>query len=226
MQVVRPELQHQVMIEAVENHIPEVIVIDEIGTEREALAARTIAERGVQLVGTAHGNSIENLIKNPTLCDLVGGIQSVTLGDEEAERRHTQKSILERKAPPTFEIAVEMRSRQDWVVHENLADTVDSILLGHQSWQQVRTVDDRARMTRNLETARVILTQRGHAKKDSKEEARLAVERVVIPLRRPMDLLPRSAQVRKMQHQLVDRYRLHSQSMGSEPERYLCIYPA
>ena len=112
MQVARPELQHQVMIEAVENHMPEVIVIDEIGTEPEALAARTIAERGVQLVGTAHGNTIENLIKNPTLSDLVGGIQSVTLGDEEAGRRHTQKSILERKAPPTFEIAVEMRSRQ------------------------------------------------------------------------------------------------------------------
>ena len=372
MQVARPELQHQVMIEAVENHMPEVIVIDEIGTEPEALAARTIAERGVQLVGTAHGNSIENLIKNPTLSDLIGGIQSVTLGDEEAGRRHTQKSILERKAPPTFEIAVEMRSRQSWVVHENVADTVDSLLLGHQPLQQVRTVDDRGQvtirrepqrsglkrstakllpfpyreerlvlppfegkpervaqsprelpnqleyfdavsrqqdinreelplriypygisrqklaeaiarqdlpvvLTRNLETARVILTQRGHAKKDSKlehlaerhqlpihiveastvsaitgtlrrllgmdekhfdaegsssdemaalEEARLAVEQVVIPLSQPVDLLPRSAQVRKMQHQLVDHYRLHSKSIGSEPERYLRIYPA
>ncbi len=372
MQVARPELQHQVMIEAVENHMPEVIVIDEIGTEPEALAARTIAERGVQLVGTAHGNSLENLIKNPTLSDLIGGIQSVTLGDEEAGRRHTQKSILERKAPPTFEIAVEMRSRQSWVVHENVADTVDSLLLGHQPLQQVRTVDDRGQvtirrepqrsglkrstakllpfpyreerlvlppfegkpervaqsprelpnqleyfdavsrqqdinreelplriypygisrqklaeaiarqdlpvvLTRNLETARVILTQRGHAKKDSKlehlaerhqlpihiveastvsaitgtlrrllgmdekhfdaegsssdemaalEEARLAVEQVVIPLSQPVDLLPRSAQVRKMQHQLVDHYRLHSKSIGSEPERYLRIYPA
>ncbi|MGL5033219.1 MAG: AAA family ATPase, partial [Microcystaceae cyanobacterium] len=105
MQVARPELQHQVMIEAVENHMPEVIVIDEIGTELEALAARTIAERGVQLVGTAHGNRLENLIKNPTLSDLVGGIQAVTLGDEEARRRGSQKTVLERKAPPTFAIA-------------------------------------------------------------------------------------------------------------------------
>ncbi|PSN80183.1 single-stranded DNA-binding protein, partial [filamentous cyanobacterium CCP4] len=103
MQVARPEEQHRVMIEAVENHMPEVIVIDEIGTELEALAARTIAERGVQLVGTAHGNRLENLIKNPTLSDLIGGIQSVTLGDEEARRRGSQKSVLERKAPPTFD---------------------------------------------------------------------------------------------------------------------------
>ncbi len=352
MQVARPELQHQVMIEAVENHMPEVIVIDEIGTEREALAARTIAERGVQLVGTAHGNELENLIKNPTLSDLSGGIQSVTLSDEEAGRRHTQKSILERFAPPTFEIAVEMRSRQYWVVHENVADTVDSILLGHRPLQQERTVDASGRvtirrepqrsagklllfphggeqspsevanqlehfdaaprpqsinseelplrvypygisrqklaeaiakqelpvvLTRNLDTARVILSQRGHAKKDSKlehlarrhqlpihiveastvseitrtlrrllgvdekhfepkgsssdeiealEETRLAVERVVIPLRQPVDLLPRSDRVRKMQHQLVDRYRLQSKSIGSEPERYLRVYPA
>lgn len=122
MQVSKPELQHQVMIEAVENHMPEVIVIDEIGTELEALAARTIAERGVQLVGTAHGNQIENLIKNPTLSDLVGGIQAVTLGDDEARRRGSQKTVLERKAPPTFEIAVEMLERQRWVVHECVAD--------------------------------------------------------------------------------------------------------
>ncbi len=137
MQVARPELQHQVMIEAVENHMPEVIVIDEIGTELEALAARTIAERGVQLVGTAHGNSIENLIKNPTLSDLVGGIQSVTLGDEEARRRRSQKSVLERKAPPTFEIAVVMLERQHWVVHESVADTVDTLLRGNKPSSQV-----------------------------------------------------------------------------------------
>ena len=142
MQVARPELQHHVMIEAVENHMPEVIVIDEIGTELEASAARTIAERGVQLVGTAHGNEIQNLIKNPTLCDLVGGIESVTLGDEEARRLRTQKTILERKAPPTFEIAVEMLERKRWVVHENVADTVDTLLRGHQPNLQVRTVNE------------------------------------------------------------------------------------
>ncbi len=140
MQVARPEEQHQVMIEAVENHMPEVIVIDEIGTELEALAARTIAERGVQLVGTAHGNRLENLIKNPTLSDLVGGIQSVTLGDDEARRRGSQKSVLERKAPPTFEIAVEMLERQRWVVHEDVANTVDFILRGRVPGQQVRSL--------------------------------------------------------------------------------------
>lgn len=142
MQVSRPELQHQVMIEAVENHMPEVIIIDEIGTELEALAARTIAERGVQLVGTAHGNRLENLIKNPTLSDLIGGIQSVTLGDDEARRRGSQKSVLERKAPPTFDIAVEMTERQKWVVHENVSDTVDSLLRGRLPSPQVRTVNE------------------------------------------------------------------------------------
>lgn len=149
MQVARPELQHQVMIEAVENHMPEVIVIDEIGTELEALAARTIAERGVQLVGTAHGNSLENLIKNPTLSDLVGGIQSVTLGDDEARRRGSQKSVLERKAPPTFDIAVEMLERQRWVVHEHVAETIDSLLRGRQPNPQVRTIS---------ETGKVVIT--------------------------------------------------------------------
>lgn len=147
MQVARPELQHQVMIEAVENHMPEVIVIDEIGTELEALAARTIAERGVQLVGTAHGNQLENLIKNPTLSDLVGGIQSVTLGDEEARRRGSQKSVLERKAPPTFDIAVEMLERQRWVVHEHVAETIDSLLRGRQPNPQVRTISETGKVT-------------------------------------------------------------------------------
>jgi stage III sporulation protein SpoIIIAA len=109
MQVPTPTMQHAVMIEAVENHMPQAIIIDEIGTELEAAAARTIAERGVQLVGTAHGNTLENLILNPTLSDLVGGVQSVTLGDEEARHRGTQKSILERKAPPTFDVVVEIQ---------------------------------------------------------------------------------------------------------------------
>ena len=130
MQVARPELQHQTMIEAVENHMPEVIVIDEIGTELEAQAARTIAERGVVLVATAHGNALANLIKNPTLSDLVGGIQAVTLGDEEARRRRSQKTVLERAAEPTFPVAVEMHSRQRWAVHTDVAATVDQLLRG------------------------------------------------------------------------------------------------
>jgi hypothetical protein len=142
MQVRTPPEQHQVMIEAVENHMPEVIVIDEIGTELEAGAARTIAERGVQLVGTAHGNTLDNLMLNPTLSDLVGGIQPVTLGDEEARRRGTQKTVLERKAPPTFDVLVEIVERDNVIVHRNVAETVDAILRGHMVPPESRYRDD------------------------------------------------------------------------------------
>jgi len=142
MQVASPERQHAVMIEAVENHMPEVIIIDEIGTELEAQAARTIAERGVQLVGTAHGNSLENLILNPTLSDLVGGTQTVTLGDEEARRRRTQKSVLERKAPPTFDVVVEILDFYRVAVHEDVEEAVDGILNRKPVKTQVRWVDD------------------------------------------------------------------------------------
>ncbi len=153
MQVARPELQHQVMIEAVENHMPEVIVIDEIGTELEAQAARTIAERGVMLVATAHGNAIENLIKNPTLSDLVGGIQAVTLGDEEARRRRTQKTVLERAAEPTFVMAVEMHSRHRWHVHRDVARTVDMLLRGQVGRPEIRELGADGQLQRQLESA-------------------------------------------------------------------------
>jgi stage III sporulation protein SpoIIIAA len=143
MQVSRTAEQHAVMIEAVENHMPQVIVIDEIGTELEAAAARTIAERGVQLVATAHGNSLSNLLMNPTLSDLVGGIQTVTLGDEEARRRHTQKSILERKAPPTFDVVVEQQSWEEVTVHCDVADTVDRILRGLPVAAEERTRNEK-----------------------------------------------------------------------------------
>jgi stage III sporulation protein SpoIIIAA len=393
MQVARPELQHQVMIEAVENHMPEVIVIDEIGTELEALAARTIAERGVQLVGTAHGNTIENLIKNPTLSDLVGGIQAVTLGDDEARRRRSQKTVLERKAPPTFTCAVEMLERQRWVVHDDVAATVDMSLRGIEPNAQIRTVNDSGEvtviheeptpswdnsltanattitplrpqglrasgkmipvssiaskqkrvnaefdrmldrswqtqeaktqkirtpgpngedwpiyvypygvgrsqleqtievlnlpvvLTKDLDSADAVIALRSQIKHHSKlrqianshhvpiytvksntipqitrifrqilnlddpnipeptdlrlftkagnddeiealEEARLAVEQIVIPKGQPVELLPRSAKVRKMQHELVEHYRLQSDSFGDEPNRRLRIYPA
>lgn len=392
MQVSRPELQHQVMIEAVENHMPEVIVIDEIGTELEALAARTIAERGVQLVGTAHGNQLENLIKNPTLSDLVGGIQAVTLGDEEARRRGSQKTVLERKAPPTFEIAIEMLERQRWVIHEDVSTTIDQLLRGREPIAQIRWVDEEGKvqvtqeepkpenltplrsnylpemdkpkgwradgrmtpvarfgagglnrendfdrlleqswlqeepdtekvrtpgpngedwpvyvypygvsrapieqviqaldmpivLTKDLQGADAVLALRSHVKNQSKlrqiakvrqipihgiksntlpqisrglkrilgiddpmnqegadvrlfarsgsddeiealEEARLAVEQIVIPTGQPVELLPRSAKVRKMQHELVEHYRLQSDSFGEEPNRRIRIYPA
>jgi len=142
MQVATPTMQHAVMIEAVENHMPEVIVIDEMGTELEAAAARTIAERGVQLVATAHGNTLDNLMMNPTLCDLIGGIQTVTLSDEEARRRGTQKSVLERKAPPTFDVVVEI---QDWdtvAVRRDVAEAVDAMLRRRSVPAEIRRRDE------------------------------------------------------------------------------------
>jgi len=142
MQVAQPSLQHEVMIEAVENHNPEVIVIDEIGRELEAMAARTIAERGVQLIGTAHGNTLENLLLNPTLSDLVGGIESVTLSDDEARRRGTQKTVLERRAPPTFDVLVEIQDRNRIAVQSDVAAAVDALLRGYPLPPEIRDRDD------------------------------------------------------------------------------------
>jgi len=141
MQVEMPSLQHEVMIEAVENHNPEVIIIDEIGRELEALAARTIAERGVQLIATAHGNTLNNLLLNPTLSDLVGGVESVTLSDEEARRRGTQKTILERRAPPTFDVLVEIQDRQRLLTHHSVAESVDTMLRGKPLKAELRYRD-------------------------------------------------------------------------------------
>ena len=142
MQVVTPALQHSVMIEAVENHMPQVIIIDEMGTELEAAAARTIAERGVQLIATAHGNTLSNLVLNPTLSDLIGGIQTVTLGDEEARRRRTQKSVLERKSPPTFDVVVEIQSWDQVAVHDDVARVVDAMLRGMPVSPEIRSADE------------------------------------------------------------------------------------
>ncbi|AII42424.1 ATPase AAA [Synechococcus sp. KORDI-100] len=354
MQVGRPELQHQVMIEAVENHMPEVIVIDEIGTELEAQAARTIAERGVMLVATAHGNALANLIKNPTLSDLVGGIQSVTLGDDEARRRRSQKTVLERAAEPTFPLAVEMHSRHRWAVHTNVAATVDLLLRGQLPLAQERelTVDgsvqlvdppapnrprrpvlaavpmpppdgsraegsppspasssldvvssddlqvfccglsvanvDQAirrrcwpvQVVEDLGEADVVLSVRQGLGREPRvrrqardlrvpilviksdtlaqieralerllsrradspelepvppddhddelaglEECRLAVEQVVMPEGRPVELLPRSERVRQMQADLVSRYRLRSDVFGHEETCRLRVFP-
>jgi stage III sporulation protein SpoIIIAA len=146
MQVPKPALQHEVMIEAVENHNPEVIIIDEIGREREAAAARTINERGVQLIGTAHGNNLENLLLNPTLSDLIGGIESVTLSDEEARRRGTQKTVLERRAPPTFDILIEIQDRQRLAIHRNVAIAVDSMLRGRPLGIEHRYRDEQSQI--------------------------------------------------------------------------------
>ena len=154
MQVATPAHQHGVMIEAVENHMPEVIVIDEMGTELEASAARTIAERGVQLIATAHGNTLDNLVMNPTLSDLVGGVHSVTLGDQEARYRGTQKTVLERKGPPTFDVVVEI---QDWsrlAVHDGVAHVVDQWLRGYPVAPEVRWLDEEGQVNREKEPAR------------------------------------------------------------------------
>jgi len=155
MQVKTPLLQHSVMIEAVENHMPEVIVIDEIGTELEAGAARTIAERGVQLIATAHGQTLENLLVNPTLNDLLGGIQSVTLSDEEARRRGTQKSVLERKAPPTFDVLVEIQDRDRVAIHMPLAEVVDTALRGPLLSPKIRMRTREGRVISNVDAPSV-----------------------------------------------------------------------
>ena len=152
MQVATPALQHEVMIEAVENHNPEVIVIDEIGRELEATAARTIAERGVQLIGTAHGNTLENLLLNPTLSDLVGGIESVTLSDEEARRRGTQKTVLERRSPPTFDVLIEIQTRDRIAVHSDVAEAVDTLLRGNPVLPEIRSRNENGEI--HIERAR------------------------------------------------------------------------
>jgi stage III sporulation protein SpoIIIAA len=168
MQVATPSLQHAVMIEAVENHMPEVIVIDEIGTELEATAARTIAERGVQLVGTAHGNTLENLMMNPTLADLIGGIQSVTLGDEEARRRGTQKSILERKSPPTFDVVVEIQERDRVAIHPDVGEAVDALLRGAPPATETRWIDAQGEI--KIEKARTEKEKTSREKRGGRED--------------------------------------------------------
>ena len=334
MQVASPELQHSVMIEAVENHTPEVIIIDEIGTELEAAAARTIAERGVQLIGTAHGNALENLLKNPTLSDLIGGIQTVTLGDEEAKRRGTQKTILERASEPTFQIAIEILGHQRLAVHKDVAIAVDELLRGRALFPEIRKLDKQTgkveietkketvtaqgqisfsstdikhpviniypyavsrgqleriaktldlpvNVCRTIDEATVIFALRNYAKDGAKilelakkhkiplyvvknntiegvqktlkdlfpdlvsdfaleleekkleygndkevalEEVRAAVD-IVMDTEKAIDLNPRNAQLRKLQHELVEEYKLDSLSIGQEPTRRVRIFP-
>ena len=154
MQVSTPTAQHSVMIEAVENHMPQVIIIDEMGTEQEASAARTIAERGVQLIGTAHGNTLDNLILNPTLSDLIGGVQTVTLGDQEARFRGTQKTVLERKAPPTFDVVVEIQNWEQVAVHEDVAQVVDQALRGYRVIPEIRALGPEGEVQRTQDSPR------------------------------------------------------------------------
>lgn len=175
MQVARPSLQHEVMIEAVENHMPEVIIIDEIGRQLEAEAARTIAERGVQLVGTAHGQSLENLLLNPTLSDLVGGIDSVTLSDEEARRRGTQKTVLERRAPPTFDVLVEIQDRETFAVHHDVARAVDMLLRQKPLLPEIRYRDEAGEVKIETPPQPVATTSRESREGRESRESREAV---------------------------------------------------
>lgn len=188
MQVEMPSLQHEVMIEAVENHNPEVIIIDEIGRELEAEAARTIAERGVQLIGTAHGNTLDNLLLNPTLSDLIGGIESVTLSDEEARRRGTQKTILERRAPPTFDVLIEIQDRQKLLIHHSVSESVDSMLRGRPLDAELRYRDTEGEIQQE-QTAPASLAERGK-KSPSLPSAPTSAAREIRKAKEPLRIFP------------------------------------
>jgi stage III sporulation protein AA len=185
MQVRQPNLQHEVMIEAVENHNPEVIIIDEIGRELEAEAARTIAERGVQLIGTAHGNTLDNLLLNPTLSDLVGGIESVTLSDEEARRRGTQKTVLERRAPPTFDVLIEIQERERLIVHHDVAMSVDNLLRGRSVETELRFRDESGAVQRIMQQSAEPTATR--SKKDRGRELPMEREKRPAGRRQPIE---------------------------------------
>jgi stage III sporulation protein SpoIIIAA len=189
MQVEMPSLQHEVMIEAVENHNPEVIIIDEIGRELEAEAARTIAERGVQLIATAHGNTLDNLLLNPTLSDLVGGVESVTLSDEEARRRGTQKTILERRAPPTFDVLIEMQDRQRLLIHHSLAESVDGLLRGRPLQAELRYRDNRGEIRTEQATPHS-LEERESGRSTAPRPSPAPVARQVWEAKEPVSILP------------------------------------
>ena len=225
MQVAQPEFQHSIMIEAVENHTPESIVIDEIGTEQEAAAARTIAERGVQLIGTAHGNALESMLKNPTLVDLVGGIQTVTLGDDEARRRGTQKTVLERSSQPTFEICVEILDRQTLAIHRNVAESVDSLLRGWKIHPEVRKRDE---STGNIAVVRaedsapnMASGGRGNRENTSPTSRPQERERERIEVRRSEDIAAREASMEMPAAAYADA----DYYGGANKDTFLKIYP-
>ena len=230
MQVRTPSLQHAVMIEAVENHMPEVIVIDEISTKEEADAARTIAERGVQLIGTAHGNSIENLILNPSLNDLVGGIESVTLGDEEAKRRGTQKTVLERKSPPTFDIAIELQDRYQMAIHLDVSEVVDQYLRGKMPSPEIRYIDDEGKVKKIKEQAQDL---RRHMVNVTGEQesimhiypyavSRSQLERVIKTMRLPAKVTKNMDEADALM--LLQSYKKHRKIIDGAEARQIPVY--
>jgi stage III sporulation protein SpoIIIAA len=203
MQVVTPARQHAVMIEAVENHMPEVIIIDEMGTEQEASAARTIAERGVQLIATAHGNTLNNLILNPTLSDLIGGIQTVTLGDDEARRRRSQKSVQERKSPPTFDVVVEIQNWDKVAVHDDVTKVVDAILRGMPLSPEIRWSDEEGRVNKSRESQpKAIAIEEAYEAEESPQTP-LGITRV-LPFGVSKGRVAQIVQTTRMPIQLVD----------------------
>ncbi len=230
MQVRTPAEQHAVMIEAVENHMPEVIVIDEISTQAEADAARTIAERGVQLIGTAHGNSIENLILNPSLNDLVGGIESVTLGDEEAKRRSTQKTVLERKSPPTFDIAIEIQDRYRLAIHLDVSEVVDQYLRGRMPAPEVRYIDEEGKVkkikTESVDMGRHMLNVTGERESIMNifpyAVSRSQVERVIKTMRLPARVTKDMDDADALM--LLQSYKKHRKVIDSAENRQIPVY--
>ncbi|MGV3522957.1 MAG: AAA family ATPase [Candidatus Sericytochromatia bacterium] len=231
MQVRTSAEQHAVMIEAVENHMPEVIVIDEISTKAEADAARTIAERGVQLIGTAHGNSIENLILNPSLNDLVGGIESVTLGDEEAKRRGTQKTVLERKAPPTFDVAIEIQDRYQMAIHLDVAEVVDQYLRGKMPGPEIRFIDADGKVKKIKEQSGD--TMRNHMVNVTGEQesimhiypyavSRSQVERVIKTMRLPAKVTKNMDEADALM--LLQSYKKHRKIIDAAEARQIPVY--
>jgi stage III sporulation protein SpoIIIAA len=212
MQVTTPSLQHEVMIEAVENHNPEVIVIDEIGRELEAAAARTIAERGVQLIGTAHGNTLENLLLNPTLSDLVGGIESVTLSDEEARRRGTQKTVLERRSPPTFDVLIEIQTRDRLAIHYDVAEAVDALLRGYPLPPEIRTrtAEGEIKVDKSKSVAPGLPGSRSYTQRGSRQMANGGLKRqqqpAVVPAINPDDFPAAAAQNTPLQTMRIYPY--------------------
>ncbi|KAG2447382.1 hypothetical protein HYH02_007710 [Chlamydomonas schloesseri] len=129
MMVPRRELLWRVMLEAVQNHGPEVLVVDELSTEEEVAAARSIAQRGVMLVATTHGPSLKSLLRNHTLAPLLGGIEAVTIGDVAARETNSgSKTRLERKDMPTFAAVVEVKPGGRLLVHPDAAESVDLLL--------------------------------------------------------------------------------------------------
>ncbi len=230
MQVKTPAEQHSVMIEAVENHMPEVIVIDEISTQAEADAARTIAERGVQLIGTAHGNSIENLILNPSLNDLVGGIESVTLGDEEAKRRATQKTVQERKSPPTFDIAIEIQDRYRLAIHLDVSEVVDQYLRNRMPAPEVRYIDEDG-MVKKIKTTPVDMGRQMLNVTGERESvmnifpyavSRSQVERVIKTMRLPAQVTKNMDDADALM--LLQSYKKHRKVIDSAENRQIPVY--